>query len=372
MQRALFQSLPGSARRATPSAAATVPRAVKVSPSLSRQQWLQSPAASTSLQRDRRSIHSTRLLSNTSKDSSKDADKKADEPNAPKEPSQAESVSAKNVPEGKDGRSTSLFDIDTSASSLIEAAEQPSEDGGKTGTPGKTGAKGKAKSMSSIERSRRNRTRFLLGLVVVGLGVSAANLGRELDEVEKLRFKDSELKDSLFGRMRLRLTSMTEDLNAPVWEKLLPDPLPFPYSRPYTLVVDLDDMMVHSNWTREKGWRTAKRPGLDYFLGYLSQWYEIVLYTSQPFYTAGPIIEKLDPDRRFLTYLLFRESCRNVDGKIVKDLDALNRDLNKVIIMDTNPDGFSLHPQNAILVNKWEGNKDDRELISYIPFLEGS
>ena len=32
---------------------------------------------------------------------------------------------------------------------------------------------------------------------------------------------------------------------------------------------------------RQYGWRTAKRPGVDYFLAYLSQFYEVVLFTTQ-------------------------------------------------------------------------------------------
>lgn len=35
------------------------------------------------------------------------------------------------------------------------------------------------------------------------------------------------------------------------------------------------------NLQREHGWRTMKRPGIEYFIGYLSQFYEIVIFTSQ-------------------------------------------------------------------------------------------
>lgn len=95
-------------------------------------------------------------------------------------------------------------------------------------------------------------------------------------------------------------------LNKPAWDPLLPPPLPEPHFRPYTLVLDLDDLLVHSSWdvrcysltlvlaevlTRtasqiNHGWRTAKRPGVDYFLAYLSQFYEIVLFTTQPAYVS--------------------------------------------------------------------------------------
>ncbi|KAN0061025.1 mitochondrial inner membrane protein required for protein import [Thecaphora frezii] len=265
--------------------------------------------------------------------------------------------------------STSLFDIDTSESAfaqqMIESAERD-EKGGKTGARPKG-----ARSMSSIDKRRKNTSRIVGGLILIATGASVANLGRDWDsEAERERFKDSADANSSFGRIKLRLAAMYEDFNKPAWEQLLPDPLPFPYSRPYTLVVDMDDLLVHSEWSREHGWRTAKRPGLDYFLGYLSQWYEIVLFTTQPAFTAAPIVEKLDPDRRYIAYSLFRESCRSVDGKLVKDLDYLNRDKKKVIILDTKPESFAVQPENGVLIKPWKGEKNDRELIGLVPFFE--
>ena len=279
---------------------------------------------------------------------------------------------AASEPELNPRKSSSLFDIDTSATPLASQLIE-SDEAAKSGAKGSTGAKAKtgARSMSSIERRRQHTVRLLAGFVLVGAGISAYNLGREWDnDQEAARFANHPDASSLFGRIKLRLTAMYEDFNKPVFDQLLPDPLPFPYSRPFTMVIDLDDLLVHSEWSREHGWRTAKRPGLDYFLGYLSQFYEIVLFTTQPFFTAGPIIEKLDPDRRFIAYTLFRESCRTVEGKLVKDLSHLNRDLSKVIVVDTNADSFALQPENGILVKPWKGEKADRELVGLVPFFE--
>ena len=209
---------------------------------------------------------------------------------------------------------------------------------------------------------------FLAGCL--GGGIWIGNTARPFEGDEIKRFSGEPGADSALGRLQLRLKAMWTDLNAPVWEKLLPDVLPFPYSRPYTLVVDLDDLLVHSNWTRENGWRTAKRPGLDYFLGYLSQMYEIVIFTTQPYYVAGPIIEKLDPDRRYIQYTLFRESCRTHEGKVVKDLSHLNRDLSKVVVLDTDPERYSMQPENGVRINKWDGSRGDVDLIQTLAFLE--
>jgi len=185
-----------------------------------------------------------------------------------------------------------------------------------------------------------------------------------------LSFSQNPLAKTWFGRIRLRLSNVSEEYSRPVWEVLLPDPLPSPYQRPYTLVLDLDDLLIHSSWSRAKGWQIAKRPGLDYFLGYLSQFYEIVIYTRQPFFTAEQVVDKLDPDKRKIMYSLFKEACRSHQGKLVKDLSSLNRDPKKVIVLDTESDGFMLQPENGILVKPWKGEKGDRELMGLLNFLE--
>jgi len=48
----------------------------------------------------------------------------------------------------------------------------------------------------------------------------------------------------------------------------------------------------------------------------------------------------------------------------------LNRDLSKVIIMDSNPDAYSLQPENSIAMKPWLGDPNDTELVAMIPFLE--
>lgn len=71
-------------------------------------------------------------------------------------------------------------------------------------------------------------------------------------------------------------------------------------------------------------------------------------------------------------YKLYRESTRLVNGKPVKDLSALNRDIGKVICVDIDKDSYSLQPENGVLLKKWGGESGDRELARLITFLEGS
>ncbi|KAG2109632.1 HAD-like domain-containing protein [Suillus discolor] len=236
----------------------------------------------------------------------------------------------------------------------------------------RTGAKSSKDSLSSIERKRRFLGRLSLGVLAVALGVQVVYLGRdwETDELKERKQTVEEAPSGRWERTKSRFWELFDYLNKPQWPELLPPPLPAPHQKPYTLLLSMDDLIITSTWDRQQGWRTAKRPGVDYFLAYLSQFYEIVIFTTQHHYTAMPIIEKLDPYNFFITYKLFREATRSVDGKIVKDLSYLNRDLSKVILLDTHPEHVSSHPENAVIIPKWTGAPGDKGLIAMIPFLE--
>ncbi len=106
--------------------------------------------------------------------------------------------------------------------------------------------------------------------------------------------------------------------NEPAFPKLLPDEEADPNLRaPFTLVLSLEDLLVHQEWTRESGWRIAKRPGVDYFIRYLSQYYELVLFTSQPSFIGDSVLRKLDP-YRIIRWPLFREATLYKGAEYIK------------------------------------------------------
>ncbi|EIW80210.1 HAD-like protein [Coniophora puteana RWD-64-598 SS2] len=226
--------------------------------------------------------------------------------------------------------------------------------------------------MSSIERRRQGLARTSLGICAIGVLAGVLLLGSEWtpDELKKRKQTLEQAPATRWERTKSRLFEMTNYFSEPAWEELLPPPLPAPHQKPYTLLLSLDDLLITSTWDRQYGWRTAKRPGVDYFLAYLSQFYEIVIFTTQQHYTALPVLEKLDPYNFFITYKLFRDATRSINGKTVKDLSYLNRDLSKVILLDTHEEHVSTHPENAIVIPKWTGESRDRGLVAMIPFLE--
>ncbi|KAF9053838.1 HAD-like protein [Hymenopellis radicata] len=173
-----------------------------------------------------------------------------------------------------------------------------------------------------------------------------------------------------YGRLIERFKDFFGLFSEPAWPELLPPPYPPPHGKPYTLILSLDDLLVTSTWDRQNGWRTAKRPGVDYFLAYISQFYEVVVFTTQQSYSAEPILQHLDKFNFFITHRLHREATRSVQGKTVKDISYLNRDLSKVVMIDTVPEHVSAQPENAVVVPKWKGDSKDRGLVALIPFLE--
>ncbi|EON95868.1 putative mitochondrial import inner membrane translocase subunit tim-50 protein [Phaeoacremonium minimum UCRPA7] len=248
------------------------------------------------------------------------------------------------------------------------------EDEGAAAAPGGGRGRGELPAsayISSSERRRQKWANWMFGGMAAVLAGSTVYLGRDWDEEEEKQHPDVPNGWGLglwWNRASTRTKEVLTYYHEPAFEKLLPDPDPM-FERPYTLCISLEDLLVHSEWSREHGWRVAKRPGVDYFLHYLSQYYELVLFTTVPFAIAEPLVRKLDPFR-FIVWPLYREATKYKDGEIVKDLSYLNRDLSKVIIIDTSAEHVRAQPENAIILPKWTGDAKDKELVGLIPFLE--
>ncbi|KAF7242250.1 Mitochondrial import inner membrane translocase subunit TIM50 [Varanus komodoensis] len=156
----------------------------------------------------------------------------------------------------------------------------------------------------------------------------------------------------------------------PTSPKLLPDPLKEPYYQPpYTLVIELTDVLLHPEWSLVTGWRFKKRPGIDNLFQQLAPLYEIVIFTSETGMTAFPLIDSVDP-HGFISYRLFRDATRYMDGHHVKDISCLNRDPAKVVVVDCKKEAFRLQPFNGMALKKWDGNSDDRALFDLAAFLK--
>jgi Dullard-like phosphatase family protein len=155
---------------------------------------------------------------------------------------------------------------------------------------------------------------------------------------------------------------------------------------PTTLVLGLDGTLVHSTLVEPKerqdftftvNFDSVKedvyvrcRPHLKEFLDEVSGLFEIIIFTAGQRIYADKLLNKLDPRRKIFHHRLFRESCVYVDGKYVKDLTILGRDLARVIMIDSSPHSFGFQVENGIPIETWFADPSDNKLLSLIPFLK--
>jgi import inner membrane translocase subunit TIM50 len=196
------------------------------------------------------------------------------------------------------------------------------EDPTKEPSPGSGGREGGELPKSAYETSTdRRRNKVANGAYIISALVgtlTAVFLGRNWESEEEER-ANPEAPNGwglglMYNRALARWRGQMGYYTEPTFPKLLPDMDPAP---PLTLVLSLEDLLVHSEWSTKHGWRTAKRPGVDYFLRYLSQYYELVIFTSVKSMDADPIIRKLDPFR-VVMWPLYREATRYEKGEYVK------------------------------------------------------
>lgn len=156
--------------------------------------------------------------------------------------------------------------------------------------------------------------------------------------------------------------------------------------RKKTIILDLDETLVHSQTDpppakydftvhpmidgRIMTFYVLKRPGVDEFLKAISKSFEAVIFTAGLKEYASLVLNQLDPSGELISHRLYRDSCREMDGKFVKDLAGVGRVLDQVVIVDDNPNAYALQPENALPVSPFVDDLGDRELWRVMEFLD--
>ena len=161
--------------------------------------------------------------------------------------------------------------------------------------------------------------------------------------------------------------------------------LPKKNSNKKTLVLDLDETLVHScgvpfNCPSDfiiqieqdndiHDIHVLVRPHVEEFLEKMSKRYELVIFTASISKYANPLLNIIDK-MGFVPFRLFREHCTLINTTFVKDLNLLGRQLKDIIILDNNPTAYSLNHYNGFPIKSWFDDKNDDELLKIIPILE--
>ncbi|GJM89045.1 hypothetical protein PR202_ga05641 [Eleusine coracana subsp. coracana] len=195
----------------------------------------------------------------------------------------------------------------------------------------------------------------------------------------------------LYLDARSTIEDHVKGFTEPTSDKLLPDLLP-EEKHVFTLVLDLNETLVYSDWQRERGWRTFKRPGVDAFMEHMARCYEVVVFSDQPPMYVDPVIDRLDT-KGCVRFRLSRPATKYMDGKhfrvgqhlnatlfltipvfdpllFYQDLSKLNRNPEQVIYVSAHCYDTCLQPENCVQIKPWKLEDGDTQLVDLIPFLE--
>jgi CTD small phosphatase-like protein 2 len=101
------------------------------------------------------------------------------------------------------------------------------------------------------------------------------------------------------------------------------------------------------------------------------QLYKVVIFTAARQTYALEVLKVLDPERKFISYALFRHDCfETADGVFIKDLRILGVDLRQVIIIDNSACAFGFQIDNGVPILPYTGSLEDEELLHLIQYIE--
>jgi Dullard-like phosphatase family protein len=167
---------------------------------------------------------------------------------------------------------------------------------------------------------------------------------------------------------------------------------------PKTLVLDLDETLIHSTTRppttsgirglfgarraaphtvdvvmggRPNVYYVYKRPFVDLFLRKVSAWYTLVIFTASMKEYADPVIDWLDAGQGILARRFFRESCTQLpNGSYTKDLTVIEQDLGRICLVDNSPVCYTRNPMNGIPIEGWTHDPSDEALLDLLPVLD--
>ena len=125
----------------------------------------------------------------------------------------------------------------------------------------------------------------------------------------------------------------------------------------YSLVLDLDGTLISYQNNKSS---IILRPGLNTFLHNMKKNFELILFTSAMKDYVDPIVNFIEKDEKFFDYILYRKHLSyDEKGEHFKNLNLLNRNIKKIIIVDDTENNFKLHKSNGINIKTFYGENDN-------------
>ena len=134
-------------------------------------------------------------------------------------------------------------------------------------------------------------------------------------------------------------------------------------TKDYSLVLDLDETLIHFSINGENEGHLFFRPYLFQFLNNISEFYEIIVFTAGLKEYAKIVLDLIENrlGRKIFDYRLYRENTiPNDEGVFIKDLSKIGRNLQKIIIVDNTKENYELQKDNGIEIKSYYGFDDKK------------
>ena len=142
-------------------------------------------------------------------------------------------------------------------------------------------------------------------------------------------------------------------------KKILSLPLiPFPNNKEYTLLIHLDDTIIH---IPNKSSNIYLRNGLFEFLNYVNQYYEIISFTNGNENYSDQIINLIESNGKYFDYCLHRDNATYLNEEYYKDIKKIGRDVKKTIIIDDKNNNLGIEDENTIFIKSFIFNENDNK-----------
>jgi CTD small phosphatase-like protein 2 len=192
---------------------------------------------------------------------------------------------------------------------------------------------------------------------------------REIESFDVLSARDR-LRNAIADELEPPILNTTESVDFEVDLPCVSSPfLPVLKGQTFTLVLDLDETLVHYFEVAGEG-NFLVRPGCKLFLEEACKHYEVVIFTAALQDYADWVLDQLDPPG-CISHRLYRQHAIPAGNYYIKDLSKIGRDLTKVIIVDNVAENFQLQPDNGILIRSWFDDPNDNALLELLPLLKG-